>query len=126
MTNRCVGFVRLNGGKKGWLPCGRRAGVGDYFCSTHRDALDGALLGLFGTHSLFRDDNYTETQTLGVERESGDRQRGTDFTPSADTSASGGDSPPTNAAAGQRARKKRPNIEEARANWRRAAAKWSR
>jgi hypothetical protein len=126
MKIRCVGFVRVRGGKKGWLPCKHRAGLGDSFCDAHRDALDGALLGLFGRHSLFRDDPYAETQTVGVARESGERRSGSDFTPSADTSASGGDSPPANAAAGQRARKKRPPIEEARANWRRAAAKWSR
>jgi len=126
MRPLCVGFVRPRGTKNGWLPCGRRAVSGSSFCTEHRDAFDGAFLGLFRRYGLFRDDPYTETKTIGAAHENGERQFVPGFTPSADTSASGGTSPPTNAAAGQRAHRKAKANTKARANWRRTAAKRSR
>ena len=44
---RCVGLVRANRMRTGWKVCGRRAMRGEIFCTKHRDALDGTVLGLF-------------------------------------------------------------------------------
>jgi sRNA-binding protein len=42
----CAGLERLAEEGKGWKSCPREANLGDRFCAEHRDALDGAFLGL--------------------------------------------------------------------------------
>jgi hypothetical protein len=42
----CAGLERLSREGKGWANCPREAIRGDRFCAAHRDALDGAFLGL--------------------------------------------------------------------------------
>lgn len=44
----CAGLERLSKEGKGWATCPREAIRGDRFCAVHRDALDGAILGLLG------------------------------------------------------------------------------
>jgi hypothetical protein len=44
----CAGLERLSGVGQGWARCPQKAMRGDRFCSIHRDALDGAVLGLLG------------------------------------------------------------------------------
>ena len=73
MRRRCIGFVRPHRSRNGWLRCEKHSLAGDRFCSTHRDALDGAFLGLFRKYGIFRDDQYTETQTEGDLSQNGQR-----------------------------------------------------
>jgi hypothetical protein len=47
MKSLCVGFVRARDRAHGWAPCGRARREGDKLCNAHRDALDGAVFGLF-------------------------------------------------------------------------------
>jgi hypothetical protein len=42
----CAGFVRARDEARAWKRCGRRPLRGDQLCSSHRDALDSALLGI--------------------------------------------------------------------------------
>jgi hypothetical protein len=122
MRRRCIGFVRPHCSRNGWLRCESRALNGDRFCGTHRDALDGAFLGLFRKHSVFRDDKYTETQTEGDLSQNGSRSETSASFIGCDASACGGGSSPSKPAVGKRHRKKMSNT-QARANWRRAATK---
>ena len=51
----CVAFVRVGKRAQAWSPCARAAIAGDRFCAMHRDALDGAFLGLVPTLDIFDD-----------------------------------------------------------------------
>ncbi len=46
MSIRCVGFIRSPDHPHIWTRCEHRATSGDRLCPRHRDALDGAILGL--------------------------------------------------------------------------------
>src|ERR1700722_9137102 len=120
----CVAFVCLGNSRKGWLPCGRRALDGEFLCWEHRNVLDGVFLGLFSKFGSLLNGPQEKSKTAAAAQEGSERARGLAPSPNADTPASGGASPPANAAAGQRPRKKRSDIEKARANWRRAASQW--
>ncbi len=43
---RCAGLNRKHGAASAWTNCPREAARGDRYCAKHRDALDGAFLGL--------------------------------------------------------------------------------
>jgi len=49
----------LSGKDQCWVNCQRKAIPGDRFCAVHRDALDGAILGLLG-----RENNLHAIQIL--------------------------------------------------------------
>jgi hypothetical protein len=42
----CAGLNRKRGSAEAWAKCPRKAARGDHYCTKHRDALDGAFLGL--------------------------------------------------------------------------------
>ena len=46
---RCVSFVHSRRHAAAWFRCARRARRGDVFCPTHRDTLDGAVIGALQT-----------------------------------------------------------------------------
>ena len=122
MKRHCIGFVRLPGSPNGWLRCQCDSLAGDRFCSTHRDALDGAFLGFFRKHGIFRDDQYTETQTADAEPDHSIRP-----IDRALFARLAKNDPRAHAAGGAVARPStKISTAKARANWRRAAAKRSR
>jgi hypothetical protein len=43
---RCVAYVPSFAAPELWMPCAMVAAESDRFCTQHRDALDGAVLGL--------------------------------------------------------------------------------
>jgi len=43
---RCVSFVRSREYTAGFARCVRNARAGDVFCSAHRDAINGAMMGI--------------------------------------------------------------------------------
>jgi hypothetical protein len=63
---RCVSFVHSRRHSFSWSRCARRARRGDVFCSLHRDALDGAVLGAFHATESFHV-NETEIQRAGLD-----------------------------------------------------------
>jgi hypothetical protein len=63
---RCVSFVHSRRHSFSWSRCARRTRRGDVFCSLHRDALDGAVLGAFHATESFHV-NETEIQRAGID-----------------------------------------------------------
>jgi hypothetical protein len=122
MKRRCVGFVRPVGSTNGWLRCESRALNGDRLCEMHRDALDGAFLGLLGGHSVCRDDKHTETQAAVAPPQNGARSEDTARSRGLDSFSGDGYYHAASSARGQRHREKISNT-QARAHWRRAAEK---
>jgi hypothetical protein len=59
---RCVGFTRSRAHHEMWTPCVRAALPSDRFCITHRDGLNGALMGLANCEQLKGLSYETRTQ----------------------------------------------------------------
>ncbi len=114
MKRRCVGFVRPHRSKNGWIRCKNHPLTGDRFCSTHRDALDGAFLGLFRRHYVFRDDQDTETQTAGAASENVQRPFDRAIFPRGAFSCIGGRSIAATTTASERPAKKLPSRKRVR------------
>ncbi len=54
IITRCIAFNHSDERPREWLACKRRTRRGDRFCTIHRDALDGAILGLLQWEQLFK------------------------------------------------------------------------
>lgn len=48
----CEALVRLPGETSAWMPCSKPASAGGRLCSMHRDAVDGAVLGVVAGSSM--------------------------------------------------------------------------
>ena len=51
-VKRCVAFVLSSVSRELWLPCTTAAAASDKFCVEHRNALDGAVIGLRAEEKL--------------------------------------------------------------------------
>lgn len=65
MTLHCVGFVRERDRAQAWIPCGRPRLEGDRLCKRHRDAMDGAVIGLIQARVFGDDPNKTKQAGRG-------------------------------------------------------------
>jgi hypothetical protein len=71
---RCAGLNRKRRDDKAWAKCLREAARGDRYCQKHRDALDGAFLGLMSRskslnaiRKIFYEDAEARRRALGRE-----------------------------------------------------------
>ena len=54
IITRCIAFNHSAERPREWMACNRRTRRGDRFCTIHRNALDGAILGLLQWEQRFK------------------------------------------------------------------------
>lgn len=68
MSNRCIAFKCSADRPKEWVACNRRTRRGDQFCTIHRDALDGAILGLLQWEQRLKGTDRENNAYLSLEK----------------------------------------------------------
>jgi hypothetical protein len=68
IITRCIAFNHSEERPREWMACKRRTRCGDQFCTIHRDALDGAILGLLQWEQRLKGTDRENNAYLSLEK----------------------------------------------------------